>query len=203
MVSLKFYRAAQKDGVWAWDCELNELVLIIPTVLALLGDNPMQSEFACHIGLRGKFFCRACWVKGSDSAEENEGVGEPPHRRKAPNDSDAESQAASDVGSDVGSDAGSDNSQAPAKDDDLAAPSAEAVEGAREVVTAATNDETPAAEAVGTGAREVEVPRDAGAGPERAKGINSEKGKGRRRKFKETLDQMVQRAKSFVKVFKF
>lgn len=35
-------------------------------VLALLGDNPMQSEFACHIGLKGKFFCRACWVKGSD-----------------------------------------------------------------------------------------------------------------------------------------
>jgi len=26
----------------------------------------MQSEFACHIGLKGKFFCRACWVKGSD-----------------------------------------------------------------------------------------------------------------------------------------
>lgn len=27
----------------------------------------MQSEFACHIGLRGKFFCRACWVKGFDT----------------------------------------------------------------------------------------------------------------------------------------
>ncbi|KAF7346896.1 hypothetical protein MVEN_01441800 [Mycena venus] len=35
-------RTAQKDGIWAWDCELNELVLLIPTVLALLGDNPMQ-----------------------------------------------------------------------------------------------------------------------------------------------------------------
>ncbi|KAJ7160225.1 hypothetical protein C8R46DRAFT_1285735 [Mycena filopes] len=64
--------AAQEDGVWAWDCELGELVLLIPAVLALLGDNPMQSEFACHIGLRGKYFCRACWVKGSDSMEEAE-----------------------------------------------------------------------------------------------------------------------------------
>lgn len=27
----------------------------------------MQSEFAAHIGLRGKYFCRACWVKGSDA----------------------------------------------------------------------------------------------------------------------------------------
>ncbi|KAJ7707193.1 hypothetical protein B0H14DRAFT_2228663, partial [Mycena olivaceomarginata] len=51
-------------GIWVWDIELNEPVLVIPEVLALLGDDPMQSEFACHIGLRGKLFCRACWVKG-------------------------------------------------------------------------------------------------------------------------------------------
>lgn len=29
----------------------------------------MQSEFACHIGLRGKLFCRACWVKGTDALD--------------------------------------------------------------------------------------------------------------------------------------
>jgi len=29
----------------------------------------MHSEFACHIGLRGKYFCRACWVKGSDAQD--------------------------------------------------------------------------------------------------------------------------------------
>lgn len=46
-----------------------ELVLIFPTVLALLGDNPMHSEFACHIGLRGKYFCRTCMVKGSDAQD--------------------------------------------------------------------------------------------------------------------------------------
>lgn len=28
----------------------------------------MQSEFACHIGLQGKFFCCNCWVKGFDAA---------------------------------------------------------------------------------------------------------------------------------------
>ena len=43
--------------------------MIFPTILALLGDNPMHSEFACHIGLRGKYFCRACWVKGSDAQD--------------------------------------------------------------------------------------------------------------------------------------
>ena len=60
------FRSAQRDGIWAWDCVHKELVLIFPTVLALLGDNPMHSEFACHIGLRGKYFCRTCWVKGTD-----------------------------------------------------------------------------------------------------------------------------------------
>ncbi|KAF7329540.1 hypothetical protein MKEN_00216800 [Mycena kentingensis (nom. inval.)] len=48
----------QTDGIWAWDVVLQELVLVIPSVLALLGDNPMQSEFACHIGFVGKYFCR-------------------------------------------------------------------------------------------------------------------------------------------------
>ncbi|KAF5341196.1 hypothetical protein D9611_006121 [Ephemerocybe angulata] len=54
---------AQKEGIWAWDCTLQEPVLIFPVVLALLGDNPMQSEMAAHIGLRGRKFCRACHVE--------------------------------------------------------------------------------------------------------------------------------------------
>lgn len=48
--------------MWAYDCELREMVLVIPSVLAIVGDNLMQSEIACHIGLTGKFFCRVCWV---------------------------------------------------------------------------------------------------------------------------------------------
>ncbi|KAI9434849.1 hypothetical protein H4582DRAFT_1818227 [Lactarius indigo] len=60
-------KAAWDEGIWAWDCIHEARVLIIPFVSALLGDNPMQSEFACHIGQMGKFFCRMCDVKGFDA----------------------------------------------------------------------------------------------------------------------------------------
>ena len=48
------------------------MVLVLPSILALLGDNPMQSEFACHAGLQAKFFCHSCWVKGKDSEDHKE-----------------------------------------------------------------------------------------------------------------------------------
>ncbi|KAI9429051.1 hypothetical protein H4582DRAFT_2114726 [Lactarius indigo] len=59
--------AAWDEGIWAWDCVHEARVLIIPFVSALLGDNPMKSEFACHIGQMGKFFCHMCDVKGFDA----------------------------------------------------------------------------------------------------------------------------------------
>jgi hypothetical protein len=71
LVDIHSYRECQKHGLWAYDAEYKELVLVVPSVLAMLGDNPMQSEFTCHIGFRGKFFCRVCWVKGEP--EEPEG----------------------------------------------------------------------------------------------------------------------------------
>ena len=43
------------------------MVLVVPSVLAMLGDNPMQSEIACHVGLVGKFFCRVCQVSRGTS----------------------------------------------------------------------------------------------------------------------------------------
>ncbi|KAH8983089.1 hypothetical protein EDB86DRAFT_3066391 [Lactarius hatsudake] len=58
--------AAWNTGVWAWDCVHEDHVLVIPFVAALLGDNPMQSEFACHVGPGGKMICRVCQVKGLD-----------------------------------------------------------------------------------------------------------------------------------------
>ncbi|KAI6028105.1 hypothetical protein EDC04DRAFT_2869165 [Pisolithus marmoratus] len=33
---------AQMHGIWAWDIEGREMVLVIPAILAMLGDNPMQ-----------------------------------------------------------------------------------------------------------------------------------------------------------------
>jgi hypothetical protein len=62
----EFHRAAWNTGIWAWDCVHEDHTLVIPFVAALLGDNPMQSEFACHVGPGGKFLCRICNVKGMD-----------------------------------------------------------------------------------------------------------------------------------------
>ncbi|KAG2030384.1 hypothetical protein BDR03DRAFT_994964 [Suillus americanus] len=61
--------SCQETGIWAYDCSYHNIILVIISVLALLGDNPMQSEFACHAGLMSKFFCRCCWVKGKDVAD--------------------------------------------------------------------------------------------------------------------------------------
>ncbi|KAH9935417.1 uncharacterized protein B0H18DRAFT_950971 [Fomitopsis serialis] len=66
----------QAEGIWAWDIELQEMVLVVPAVLAILGDNPMQSELACHVGLAGKFFCWNCWVKGRDAADRQKDTGD-------------------------------------------------------------------------------------------------------------------------------
>ncbi|KAJ3897568.1 hypothetical protein F5879DRAFT_910507, partial [Lentinula edodes] len=62
---------AQLNGVWAWDSHYNDIVLLVPSVLGLLGDNPMQSEFACHIGFMGRLFCRVCRVSGKVEAEDD------------------------------------------------------------------------------------------------------------------------------------
>ncbi|KAL0575042.1 hypothetical protein V5O48_006915 [Marasmius crinis-equi] len=71
----------QEQGILARDSTLNEDVLVIPSVLAMVGDNPMQSEFSCHIGFNGKFFCRVCEVSGNiDTTENDEIPGAPPVR---------------------------------------------------------------------------------------------------------------------------
>ncbi|KAH9886480.1 hypothetical protein C8Q73DRAFT_669148 [Cubamyces lactineus] len=39
-----FFWAEQRRRIWAWDCVLNEPILVLPSVLALLGANPMQMK---------------------------------------------------------------------------------------------------------------------------------------------------------------
>ncbi|KAJ7251881.1 hypothetical protein C8J57DRAFT_1077808 [Mycena rebaudengoi] len=46
-----------------YDCVFNEMVLVIPWFLAFQGDNPMSSEIASHIGMKGRYFCRVCKAK--------------------------------------------------------------------------------------------------------------------------------------------
>ncbi|KAL1755500.1 hypothetical protein FB107DRAFT_290833 [Schizophyllum commune] len=64
-------RQAQEHGLWAWDGYEKDYVLVIPSVFALLGDNPMQSELCCHSGLAANHFCRICWVEGSDMDDDS------------------------------------------------------------------------------------------------------------------------------------
>ena len=60
------YSEARENGIRVWDVLWDEEVLVIPWILAFLGDNPMSSEFASHIGMQGKCFCRRCDAKGAD-----------------------------------------------------------------------------------------------------------------------------------------
>ena len=56
---------ARINGISVWDCLLKEDVLVVPWVLAFLGDNPMASEFASHIGMTGSCYCRICQAHNS------------------------------------------------------------------------------------------------------------------------------------------
>ena len=64
----------------------------------------MHSEFACHIGLRGKFFCRSCWVKGSDVEDVGNifvHIASSDSRQNSPAPSSAGSNAESDIANDT------------------------------------------------------------------------------------------------------
>lgn len=46
--------------MWALDCVSNEVVLLIPSILALLGDESVQSKFASHVNPKDGLSCRVC-----------------------------------------------------------------------------------------------------------------------------------------------
>ncbi|KAG5634224.1 hypothetical protein H0H81_002802, partial [Sphagnurus paluster] len=62
------------SGVEAYDCVYNEIILLLPWILGMNGDNPMQSEFSSHIGMSGKCFCRICYAKGPDTKNRPDGL---------------------------------------------------------------------------------------------------------------------------------
>ena len=78
---------------------------MIPVVLAILGDNPMQSEIACHVGLAGRFFCRVCRVKGREAGDSGGGESGDidmgvPHEPRAGSPSGSEDSAGSAMSND-------------------------------------------------------------------------------------------------------
>lgn len=84
------------------------MVLIIPSVFGLLGDNPMQSEMACHVGMAGNNFCRICKVS-SPHFEEDEENGDiiPSTNRADESDALSERSDLSENGSEVSAVSGS------------------------------------------------------------------------------------------------
>ncbi|KAG1894217.1 uncharacterized protein F5891DRAFT_1131025 [Suillus fuscotomentosus] len=63
---------AAQSGVIVWDCKYNEEVMLVPYVLFLTGDNPMQAEECSHAGLSCNHFCRTCDIGGTKEYKESE-----------------------------------------------------------------------------------------------------------------------------------
>ncbi|KAJ7885666.1 hypothetical protein B0H14DRAFT_3431620 [Mycena olivaceomarginata] len=167
--------SGQKDGIWAWDSELHELVLIIPSVLALLGDNPMQS---------------------SDSLDDQDATAARSKDSASPNASDSESQAATDTDSDAGSDIDS----APRNESLPNAPLTSATATQTPNPSPAPIPEIPT-EVTETNVNDINtdpIPIPHSATPDAAE--QPKKSRGRRAK--ETLEQTILRVKSFVKIGK-
>ncbi|EIW73928.1 hypothetical protein CONPUDRAFT_68160 [Coniophora puteana RWD-64-598 SS2] len=56
---------AARDGIEAYDCLYDKRVLLVPYIVFLAGDNPMQAEECSQSGLASNHFCRTCTVGGT------------------------------------------------------------------------------------------------------------------------------------------
>ncbi|KAI6017435.1 hypothetical protein EDC04DRAFT_2870103 [Pisolithus marmoratus] len=63
---------AAELGIIAWDCKDNEEVILIPHVLFIAGDNPMQGEECSQAGLKCNYFCQTCEVGGNKEYKESD-----------------------------------------------------------------------------------------------------------------------------------
>ncbi|KAG0693203.1 hypothetical protein DFH29DRAFT_1007548 [Suillus ampliporus] len=63
---------AAESGIVAWDCKFDEEVMLVPSGLFVVGDNPMQAEECSHAGLNCNYFCRTCHVGGMKEYKESE-----------------------------------------------------------------------------------------------------------------------------------
>ncbi|KAG1784909.1 uncharacterized protein HD556DRAFT_1314704 [Suillus plorans] len=72
------FRESWKQGIWAWDCVHEEYVLVIPSILALLGDNPMQMKG--HDASVESNPARAAAAQPEDTDHSVGEIGEPRHK---------------------------------------------------------------------------------------------------------------------------
>jgi hypothetical protein len=68
---LLFLRSTE-HGCVAYDCGQNEEIMFALGIFSLPADNPMQSELASHIGLKGNYFCHRCGVGGTQQEKSSE-----------------------------------------------------------------------------------------------------------------------------------
>ena len=61
-----------EQGSVAFDCEQKEEIMFTIGIFSLPADNPMQSELASHIGLKGNLFCHWCTVGGTQQQKSSE-----------------------------------------------------------------------------------------------------------------------------------
>ncbi|KAH8922306.1 hypothetical protein BT69DRAFT_1220427, partial [Atractiella rhizophila] len=60
------------EPVEVYDVKLKQVVLVIPWIILVVGDNPMLAELASHIGCIANFPCRICTVGGPKKHKKSE-----------------------------------------------------------------------------------------------------------------------------------